>query len=170
VEVRLTNVSGQRVGVLLKVAGRNTFGEQIDEGGRCRRWVLEPGKEQLVKGYYAGEGFATIRPFKVGSPASRGDLTCQQGDLIEMQVYLPAEQEERKKSASLRGLARAERAGSGDWAFEELHSRLIRRCGVRKVTPRAVGPDEAAMVAVQEELRHATFAEYRRLQFEPARR
>jgi hypothetical protein len=165
VTVRLKNLTAQRLGVLLKVGGRNSVGEGIDEGVRSRRWLLEPEKEYTIRGYRLGDGVGGLRPFKLPSGTPRAELIPDTGEVIEIQVFLLAEPEEKSKKVSLRGLSAAERSGSGAWSFRELQSRLVRRCGLRKVTARTVEPDET-IPSIQDELSGAMFAEYRRIRVE----
>jgi hypothetical protein len=168
VTLRLKNLTTARLGVLVRVAGRNSLGEGVDEGGRSLRWLLEPEKEYTIRGYHVGENGMIVRPFKIPSGSPHAELTPETGEAVELEVFLPTEQEEPRRTVSLRGLSPAERADSGSWTFRELQSRLVRRGGLRKITPRTVIADELAP-PVQEELNNATLAEFRRIQFEALR-
>jgi len=52
VAFRLRNTSAKQLGVVLRLNGVSTIGEQKDEPERSRKWVIDPGKSYLVKGFY----------------------------------------------------------------------------------------------------------------------
>jgi len=51
----LTNKSDKKLGVVLKVAGKNTIMQQGDESILCRKWVIPAGKTFEIKGFYTTE-------------------------------------------------------------------------------------------------------------------
>jgi hypothetical protein len=52
VAFRLRNTSAKQLGVVLRLNGVSTIGEQKDEPERSRKWVIDPGKSYLVRGFY----------------------------------------------------------------------------------------------------------------------
>ncbi|MDB5306844.1 MAG: hypothetical protein JWO38_1046 [Gemmataceae bacterium] len=89
----LKNTSGKRLGVVLKVNEVSTIFEQVEDSALCRKWVLEPGKEIKVKGFYQ-EG-KQVAPFKilVGDEARQFVEQQQLGDKagkIRVEVFAEA--------------------------------------------------------------------------------
>jgi len=165
VSLKLKNVSPHPLGVLLRVGGRSTIAEQTDEGTRCRRWVLEPGKERVIKGYYTGEGLDRVVPFKLPGGAG-GELAPGLQNLVEVQVYVPGDHEERRRSVSLRGLSPLDRRPGEYWTFKTLHEKLKVRAGLKKAGARGMEPEDTPPPVVEKVLQNATFAECLRLRFD----
>lgn len=63
VTMRLKNTTAKRVGVVLKVNEVNTIFMQTEDAALCRKWVIEPGKEITLKGFYRED--KQVAPFKV---------------------------------------------------------------------------------------------------------
>jgi hypothetical protein len=62
----IRNTSDKKRGVDVKVNGKSLLFEQTDEAETCRLWVLEPGKTNLLKGWYLSEeSLKNVAPFKV---------------------------------------------------------------------------------------------------------
>jgi hypothetical protein len=164
ISLRLKNPGPGRVGVFLKVSGRSTRGEQIDEGTRCSRWILDPGKETTVSGYL---GFNPPLPFMIRSAAPSNVMPAVE-DLIEWCVYAagPGEEETPRPTISLRGLDENERKRSSTWSLEVLQGRLQRRAGLPRGVKRSVEADVPQVIPGEEALQKAVFAEYRRLRFD----
>jgi hypothetical protein len=57
--------STKRIGMVLRVNGVNTLNEEKDarQVGEYSMWVLEPGREYIIRGYYPDR--AKVKPFKV---------------------------------------------------------------------------------------------------------
>jgi hypothetical protein len=63
VVMTLKNTTSKRVGVVLKVNETSTIFSQTEDSALCRKWVIEPGKEIKVQGFYQED--KTYAPFKV---------------------------------------------------------------------------------------------------------
>lgn len=48
----LTNNTQNKLGVVVKVNGINTVDKETNEDAACTKWVLEPGKQYMVAGFY----------------------------------------------------------------------------------------------------------------------
>jgi hypothetical protein len=161
--LRVENPGPNRVGVFLKVAGRSTKGEQIDEGNRCSRWIIEPGKEKSITGYL-------LKPEREKAPlltirrTTESDVIPAVDDLIEWCVYVPAAEEQPRPTISLRGLDETERRRSNG-TLERLQTHLLRRAGIKRNVKRSVETDDVPVVPGEEILQKAVFAEYCRIRF-----
>jgi hypothetical protein len=169
--LRVKNVAGQPIGVVLKVGGRNTLGAQVDEPGRCRMWLLEPDEERTIKGYHLGEKFEDLRPLKAPDAAARGPLASP-ADLIEVAAFVSAAKPDPRPRVSLRGLSPPERAEVQALKLEVLQLRLRRRGGLKVrllVGRREIVPEEPQAVRLTPyTLANAALVEYRRVRFETA--
>jgi hypothetical protein len=172
--LKLKNFTGHRVGVVLKVAGRNTLNEQVDEPVRCRMWILDPYKGATVRGYYTAGEKLTGEPRRFTAPdgAARGQLASALPDLIEVAVFVSAARPDPRPVVSLRGLSPQERAGIKAPDLKDLQRRLKRRGGlkVRLVpgTKRSIlVPDEPRAAPLPPlTLANPALVEYRRVRFE----
>jgi hypothetical protein len=63
--MKLKNNSDKTLAVVLKVAGKNTIDLQTEDADKCRKWVLKPGEEFKILGYYSGEKAESVDPFAV---------------------------------------------------------------------------------------------------------
>lgn len=63
VTMTLKNTTDRRVGVVLKVNEVSTIFSQTEDSALCRKWVIEPGKEIQLKGFYQED--RQYAPFKV---------------------------------------------------------------------------------------------------------
>jgi hypothetical protein len=74
-KVTFTMKAAERLGVVLRVNGVNTLGEEDEERepDQYSMWILEPGKKYTIRGYYSmeqpkgkgGKGETFIKPFRV---------------------------------------------------------------------------------------------------------
>jgi hypothetical protein len=152
---KLTNNSARRLGVVLRLNGVNTVNQQKDEPERCRKWILDAGESQVVRGFYMleeGEGKkAKMRrlPFKVlvGSEARMAkEELLEKAGLIEVDVFeVGSEKPEPKISA--RGLPPSEEKLARE-SYVRLRDDLIRaaRLKTKRVEKREIiVPDESAL-------------------------
>lgn len=59
----IRNVSSERIGVVLKVNGKNSLFEEMDEPVRCTKWILDPNDQYEIQGFHIDD--KTSIPFKV---------------------------------------------------------------------------------------------------------
>jgi hypothetical protein len=167
--VKLKNTSKQRVGVVLKVGGRSTWKEEIDEGYRCRRWLLAPGKEASFVGYYYEKRGKDLLRFKAPDWSARSELAPAGQDLIELAVFVSGEKEDNVPIYSLRGLSPRERREVHGKSLAFLEDRLGDRTGLRmmrsKATELKIAPP-GPLDLEEERLPRATFVDYRRVRME----
>lgn len=65
VTFKLTNQTDKELAAVLSINGVSTFAEQSDMNpDDCRRWVLQPGKEYVIKGFWLEDG-SGVKPCKV---------------------------------------------------------------------------------------------------------
>jgi len=91
----LENTSGEELGVVLKVAGMNTIGQQRDTAENCRKWLVPAGGKYEIKGFSVGEGFKSIKKFAVKSKEEARATNQQLDDsidLVEMYVFSSVKQ------------------------------------------------------------------------------
>jgi hypothetical protein len=83
VKVVLVNRGRERVAVALLVNGFNTIMQEMAEPRYCMKWILGPGKDLVVEGFYVGgTGKDNVRPFRVLSDqASEALFEINDGDL-----------------------------------------------------------------------------------------
>jgi hypothetical protein len=65
ITITLTNKSPKQLGVVLKVAGMNTIGQDKKESVLGRKWVIPAGETFTIEGYHVGEKFENLKPFAV---------------------------------------------------------------------------------------------------------
>jgi len=86
----LEDTSDKELGVVLKVAGMNTIGQQKETAENCRKWLIPAGKTYDVKGFYVGEDFKSLKKF-AAKTKEEAKATNQQLDdsidLVEMYVF-----------------------------------------------------------------------------------
>jgi hypothetical protein len=51
----LKNTSDRKLGVVLKLNGVSTIDQQKEASAACRKWVIDPGKTYVIKGFYVLE-------------------------------------------------------------------------------------------------------------------
>lgn len=129
----LKNVSNERVGVVLKVNGRNTLFEEEEEPGQCTKWILDPGEQLEVKGFSQRDDKREI-PFKVLS-AGESEAVAYTDNLgiIQLCVFRSGgEQMQISRKASLRGLSTSRAAKTARPAtLRELQKRTATATKVR---------------------------------------
>jgi hypothetical protein len=59
----LKNTSAKRLGVVLKLNGQSTFHEESADPAQCKKWVIGPGEQSTIKGFYLDGD--KVAPFKV---------------------------------------------------------------------------------------------------------
>lgn len=84
----LRNKSSERLGVVLRVNGISTLmKEGLDRSvEQYTRWVLEPGKEYTLRGFYLEDG-KTVEEFEVVDPSGQSDLSPAKLGLLELDVF-----------------------------------------------------------------------------------
>ncbi len=112
---RATGPDAPRVAVALLVNGVNTINEETDEPRYCTKWVLEPGKELVIDGFYVGDtGKDNVKPFKVLSDEesdalfsrnAAGDLSDERLGTISLHVFAEGQKAPAGEAAVTRGLA-----------------------------------------------------------------
>jgi hypothetical protein len=71
------DASKERYGVVIKVNGENTLGQQRLPDAACQMWVLEPGRgNYLIRGFHNGD---KLRKFHVASQAQSRELEMNYG-------------------------------------------------------------------------------------------
>ncbi len=48
----ITNVTKAKIGIVVKVNGESTLGQETVEDAACQKWILDPGKTYSLKGFY----------------------------------------------------------------------------------------------------------------------
>lgn len=116
IAVHIRSLAQERLGLVLMVNGVSTLYEQKDEPSRCAAWVLDPGRDYLIRGYQVDN--QTFKPFRVLSAADSEAVSYNDNNgLIQFHVFreggnpvAPAENPEavdESRSVSLRGINRA---------------------------------------------------------------
>jgi len=140
----LENTSPDELGVVLKVAGMATLGQQKDQAENCRKWLVPAGKTYQIKGFYVGEGFKSLKKFSVKTKEEAKQTNQQLDDsidLIEMYVFKsikpdqPPEKGEpmtiSDRGVNSRGI-RGDREPKARSAFPLLKNALLRECRLKK--------------------------------------
>jgi len=86
----LENTSDKELGVVLKVGGQNTIGEQRETAEQCRKWLVPAKKTYEIKGFYTGDKFDSLKKFVVMSKDEAKQVVSQLDDsldLVEMYVF-----------------------------------------------------------------------------------
>lgn len=93
----LTNTTEKELGVVLKVAGFSTVGEQKEAPEQCRKWLVPPMSQAPknvyhIKGFYTGDKFDALKKFVVMSKdeakqALQNGQQLENIDLIEVYVF-----------------------------------------------------------------------------------
>ncbi len=109
---KLTNLSNQRIAVVLFVNGVNTLYEGKGDSRDLPKWVLDPGDQPLVvSGYYTGDtGEKNVKAFTV-VPESAMDEPLSDATIGTVQMHVFGEAAETPTSQDApgtRGLSRAE--------------------------------------------------------------
>jgi hypothetical protein len=102
----MSNRSKSRVAVALLVNGCNTVKEERAEPRYCTKWILEPGKDLTVEGFYVEDtGRNNVKPFRVMSDeASEALFEMNTGDL----------RNERLGTISMHAFVEGQRPAGGD--------------------------------------------------------
>jgi len=67
VTILVRSLAQERIGLVLMVNGTSTLYEQQGEPSKCLAWVLDPGRQYMIKGYQQDN--QTFKPFRVLSSA-----------------------------------------------------------------------------------------------------
>jgi hypothetical protein len=140
IALRLKNTTPKRLAVVVRLNGVNTIDEQTAEPENCRKWVLEPGKVYLLRGFYLvgaerseGTKETQLLPFRVLVDEEARKMKAELGPraaLIEIDVFDegPARTEER--FVSTRGLPPS---GEKDArrSYRTLKRALLKSAGLR---------------------------------------
>jgi hypothetical protein len=129
VHMTIRNVSKQSLGVVLKVNGKSTLFDQDDQAEKCQKWVLDPGEEYTIKGYYRKD--ETVVPFSVQETRMPPEgMDVDRVGEIELVVFEGTADKEHKVSKdrtvlSLRGRTRANLDRDPPRSFAELRQRVL---------------------------------------------
>jgi hypothetical protein len=134
VVMKIKNVSKQRLGVTLMVNGKSTLFDEEGDLARCHRWVIPPGKEYTIEGYY-GE-VKSYLPFKV-LPDDMPDETMNSSQVGLIQLAVFEEGAEQEMKVSLRGLSRAGSRAKSARSFADLRRHVGATTGL-EATPRGI--------------------------------
>ena len=104
---KVRNKAKEQLALVLRVNGVNTLHKEGPERqiDRCTKWVLEPGKEYTIQGFYLRDN--KIEEFKVVSPAGLTSLDPLKMGMIEAAVFRQAGEEDplsTRRLTNLRGL------------------------------------------------------------------
>jgi hypothetical protein len=107
VEFVLNNISGQRLGVLLKINGKSAFGGQEDEDDRCALWILEAGASSTLRGFY-DEFAKKVDAFKVLSDEESRSAWSnhKRPGFIDVAVYTESNAPLEENQFSIRGMSK----------------------------------------------------------------
>jgi hypothetical protein len=107
VEFVLNNISGQRLGVLLKINGKSAFGGQEDEDDRCALWILETGASATLRGFY-DEFAKKVDVFKVLSDEESRSAWAnhKRPGFIDVAVYTESGAAGEENQFSIRGMSK----------------------------------------------------------------
>jgi len=104
---KVRNKAKESLALVLRINGVNTLHKEGPERqvDRCTKWVLEPGKEYTIQGFYLRDN--KIEEFKVVSPAGLTSLDPQKMGVIEAAVFRQGGAEDplsTRRLTNLRGL------------------------------------------------------------------
>jgi hypothetical protein len=110
----LTNTSKAKIGVVVKINGESTIGQEMNEDPACLKWILEPGKQYGLKGFYSMTD-NSVTLFKVldddESAARMAEWSSgrPRAGYIDVQVFQESDvsDESLKVGRTLRGMSRA---------------------------------------------------------------
>lgn len=108
VELKITNLIDEKLGVVLKVNGESTINKETATMDQCTRWILEPKGEYVVRGFYMDKpgGGTNLEKFKV---VAEGDFGPRTG-FIDLAFFrngqAPVPPHGEELQFSLRGLAK----------------------------------------------------------------
>jgi len=155
----LTNTTEKELGVVLKVAGFSTVGEQKEAPEQCRKWLVPPGKTYNIKGFYTGEKFDSLKKFVVKSKdeakqAFQNGQQLENLDLIEIYVFesvdggKPEGPMTISRGVNARGL-RGDVAKKARSSYQSLKSSLVKEGRFKKARGRdgaeVIVPDTEGM-------------------------
>jgi len=137
IAILLTNKTDKKLGVVLKVAGMSTIGQEKDESVLCRKWVIPAGKTYTVRGFYLAPDYAKYLPFTAldGDAAikAKADLG-DKAQFVQVDVFDNVEGDKEDKlisKASARGLPRV-KDRSARATYPELRNELLKQAGLKK--------------------------------------
>lgn len=141
--IYFTVKSKERIGLVLRINGINTLNmegsdRQVEE---CSKWVLEPGKEYTIKGFYMSDN--RVLPFQVVSPQGLTSLDPERLGLIEAAVFREeANILTSKEFANLRSLSSSKAKPK---TLQELQNQIMASAKSPKATGRGlIMPGEAS--------------------------
>jgi hypothetical protein len=110
----LTNTSKAKIGVVVKVNGESTLGQETAEDAACWKWILEPGKQYGLKGFYSMTD-NSVTLFKVLDDDESAARMAEwsggrpRAGYIDLQVFQESDvsDEALKVGRTLRGMSRA---------------------------------------------------------------
>jgi hypothetical protein len=130
--IEVKNVSGRRLGLLLRVAGYSTFEESVEGPLKARKWIIDPGKTYAFSGYFQrtnnAAGLGVLRPFP--PPLSEEPVLGARGqDLVELFVLAEGKQP-GERTISLRGFSPRERSAGVAATYDGFRNALAARTGI----------------------------------------
>jgi hypothetical protein len=157
VTFRLRNNSAREVGVVLRLNGRSTYDEQGDTPEKCQKWVINPGKSNLIEGFYKlvddveGRKKVQVMPIKVavGEEAKRArEAYLAKAGLIEVDVFEKGSDEvsdDERPKVSAKGLPPSREQKMRE-SYVSLREAMIKSAGLKRTrveTREFLVPDDA---------------------------
>jgi hypothetical protein len=144
----LKNKSDKRLAVALRVNGRNTTVEDEDnlQPNEYTKWVLEPGKECTVRGFYSRDG-KSVKEFSVlpdDAVAKEVGLNPAVRGLIQMDVFAEGSKREdtglfSARNISLRAGTAVAKADAPPMTLAEARKQTMLATVNRKILPSSKG-------------------------------
>jgi len=135
ISITLTNTTTKQLGVVLKVAGMNTIGQQKLESVQCRKWVIPAGETYTIEGYHVGEKFENLKPFAVHSGAEADAKVTELGEkaeTIEVDVFDAVAIATKRPMTISRGLPPRPKAQPAP-TYNQLRDEILRQSNLTRV-------------------------------------
>lgn len=143
IQFKLRNKSQETLALVLRINGVNTLGKEGPERqvDRCTKWVLEPGKWYVIKGFYLDDD--KVEEFKVVSPGALTSLDPRKMGLIEVAIFRKDDAADplgSRRITNLRGLAASSAAPD---SFKELQQQVFKASRSPAIFKGVIVPGEA---------------------------
>src|SRR5262249_11794830 len=129
--------------VVLRINGVNTRNEQHDEPETASKWLLQPGKTTLVKGFYHGEKLK--KPFENLLDAGTPDRT----GIVEIAVFEKGEKREEEMLYNPRALPPTQEKQARS-SYLGLRSALLKSSKLKTTTVVLKGKGEGDLTVKRE--------------------